>query len=69
MFHQITLLYYNISIYLYRSFPPALITFFYLGPNVRIRVRDLCELFTRGIRDARALNLKHRLTRGNAISG
>jgi len=30
MFHQITLLYYNITIYLYRSFPPALIIFFLL---------------------------------------
>lgn len=60
MFHQITLLYYNISIYLYRSFPPALITFFYLGPNVGIRVRDLCEVLHVGS-DAWALNLKHRL--------
>lgn len=31
MFHQITLLYYNISIYLYRSFSPVLVIALGLG--------------------------------------
>lgn len=49
MFHQITLLYYNISIYLYQSFPPAPITFSLLRSERQNKSPGTVRGVTRGI--------------------